>query len=338
MSQTAFALGTFSRGQESPFAGMVIGTDVYPLTAVASFCASTGSPIVRFEDVLALIDVWDEALPALKAAANAASTDNGLLAARTPIAELHTHQPFQPRQVFCSGANYHKHVVDMIMDRFRDSASQGLPEEEQRKQAEDMMHERARTGEPYIFSRIVTSLAGPFDDLVLPSFTAEADWEIELAVVLKHTAQNVTRKDAMAHVLGYMVANDITNRDVTFRKDDMKSLGTDWLQGKNSPGYFPMGPVLVPAEFVPDPHNLRLTLKLNGETMQDEVTSDMIFDIPRQIEVLTKYVKVLPGDVLSTGSPAGNGTHYNRYLQPGDVMEASVEGLGTQRVACVKAN
>lgn len=98
-----------------------------------------------------------------------------------------------------------------------------------------------------------------------------------------------------------------------------------------------MGPVLVPAQFVPDPHNLQITLKLNGKTMQDAKTNDMIFDIPRQIEELSSYARIITGDVLATGSPSGNGTHYNRYLEDGDVMEVTVEGLGPHVTRCVAA-
>ena len=112
-------------------------------------------------------------------------------------------------------------------------------------------------------------------------------------------------------------------------------LGTDWLRSKSAPSFMPFGPVLVPACFVPNAQDLRLTLKLNGQTMQDESTADMLFDVAQQIEYITAHVQLWPGDLIATGSPAGNGTHYNRFLRDGDVMESSIEGLGTQRNACV---
>jgi 2-keto-4-pentenoate hydratase/2-oxohepta-3-ene-1,7-dioic acid hydratase in catechol pathway len=114
-------------------------------------------------------------------------------------------------------------------------------------------------------------------------------------------------------------------------------MGTDWLQGKNGPGFLPMGPYFLPAAFQPDPYALRLTLSLNDRLMQDTLTSDMLFDIAAQIEYISQHAQLLPGDVICTGTPAGCGTHYKRYLQPGDVMHASVAELGTQHTPCVSA-
>jgi 2,4-didehydro-3-deoxy-L-rhamnonate hydrolase len=111
-------------------------------------------------------------------------------------------------------------------------------------------------------------------------------------------------------------------------------LGTDWLRGKSQPGFCPFGPLLVPAEFVTDPHDLRMLLTLNGQAMQDESTADMIFDIARQIEYVSTYAELWPGDLISTGSPAGNGTHYGRFLRDGDVIDATITGLGAQRNHC----
>ncbi|HEY8509347.1 MAG TPA: fumarylacetoacetate hydrolase family protein, partial [Steroidobacteraceae bacterium] len=139
---------------------------------------------------------------------------------------------------------------------------------------------------------------------------------------------------AMEFVAGYMLVNDITVRELVARPD-LPRLGSDWLQSKNSPGFLPTGPFLVPAEFVPDPYAIRLQLRLNGELMQDELTSDMIFDIATQIEYISRHAQLLPGDLICTGTPAGCGTRYQRFLQPGDVLECSAEGLGTQRTVCI---
>jgi 2-keto-4-pentenoate hydratase/2-oxohepta-3-ene-1,7-dioic acid hydratase in catechol pathway len=112
-------------------------------------------------------------------------------------------------------------------------------------------------------------------------------------------------------------------------------LGTDWLRSKSPPSFMPFGPVLVPACFVADPQDLRLTLKLNGQTMQDESSADMLFGVARQIEYLSRHVQLWPGDLIATGSPAGNGTHYQRYLRHGDVVDSTIEGLGAQRNRCI---
>jgi 2,4-didehydro-3-deoxy-L-rhamnonate hydrolase len=112
-------------------------------------------------------------------------------------------------------------------------------------------------------------------------------------------------------------------------------MGMDWIASKGSPTFLPVGPFITPAEFVADPQSLRITLRLNGELMQDESTSDMIFSVARIIEFISQYVQLLPGDLILTGSPSGNGTHYNRFLRPGDVVEGEVTGLGKIRNACV---
>lgn len=231
------------------------------------------------------------------------------------VDEVTIHAPIDPPQVFCTGANYHTHVVQIIVDRFsQESRDKGLSEEQIRANAEEMMRRRAEKGLPYIFSRISSSYAGPFDDLVLPSYAKEPDWEAELALVFKTGGRRIPEGDVMSHVAGYMTVNDITSRDQIFTADP-PDLGADWLHAKNSPGFFPMGPWIVPARLVPDPHDLPIKLWLNGDLMQDGTTGDMIFDIPRQVSVLSGYVRLLAGDVLATGSPAGNGTHYNRFLR-----------------------
>jgi 2-keto-4-pentenoate hydratase/2-oxohepta-3-ene-1,7-dioic acid hydratase in catechol pathway len=139
----------------------------------------------------------------------------------------------------------------------------------------------------------------------------------------------------MELVAGYTIANDLTTRDLVYRPD-LKALGTDWLRSKNAPTFLPTGPYIVPAAFVPETSDLRITLRLNGEAMQDESTSDMIFDVARLVSDASSKVALHPGDLLLTGSPAGNGSHWGRLLREGDVMEGTVTGLGRQRNRCVR--
>src|SRR5690606_14410687 len=148
--------------------------------------------------------------------------------------------------------------------------------------------------------------------------------------------RRVSRAEALDYVAGYVVVNDITLRERVMRRPgDMREMGMDWVASKCAPTFLPMGPYLVPAAFVGDPQRLQVTLKLTGEVMQDESTADMIFDVARLIEALSQHCVLLPGDLICTGSPAGNGVHYGRFLQPGDVLEGSITGLGTQRNPCV---
>ncbi len=193
------------------------------------------------------------------------------------------------------------------------------------------MDDRAAKGSPYIFQKSVAAVTGPNDPILIPASVKEPDWELELAVVIGRRARNVRRDQALQHVAGYTIANDITARDRVFRRDELKNLGTDWTAAKSAPTFLPLGPYLVPAAFVPDPQRLQITLSLNGQVMQDESTADMIFDVARQIEFLSSLVELRPGDVICTGSPSGNGTHHGRLLRPGDVVESTITGLGSQR-------
>jgi 2-keto-4-pentenoate hydratase/2-oxohepta-3-ene-1,7-dioic acid hydratase in catechol pathway len=138
----------------------------------------------------------------------------------------------------------------------------------------------------------------------------------------------------MDHVAGYTMVNDITTRDLVFRKD-MKEIGTDWYRAKNAPGFLPTGPWVVPAALFGDPGDVRITLRLNGEPMQDETTKDMIFGVAALVAAASQITTLHPGDLVLTGSPAGNGIHWGRLLRDGDVMDGSVTGLGAQRTRCV---
>ena len=203
-----------------------------------------------------------------------------------------------------------------------------------RDYAAKMMDKRIESGSPYAFIKLQSCVTGPYDPILLPSDVTEPDWELELAFIIGRPARHVSRADAMSYIAGYTVANDVTARERIYRPD-IKAIGTDWLAGKCLPTFLPMGPFIVPAAFVSDPMRLQITLKLNGEVMQDESTADMIFDIARQVEYLSSRMQLLPGDVVCTGSPAGNGAHYGRYLRDGDVMEGTISEIGTIRNPCV---
>jgi len=197
-----------------------------------------------------------------------------------------------------------------------------------------IMTARAAGGEPYLFLGAVTALSGAYDDIVLPPEGEQHDWELELAVVIGHGGRRIPVERALEHVAGYTISNDLTTRDRLYRPD-LGPIGTDWVRSKNSPTFLPTGPYVVPAEFVPDPMDLQITLRLNGDVMQDESTADMIFDVARLISYASDRVTLLPGDLLLTGSPAGNASHWRRFLKEGDVIDASITALGAQRNRCV---
>lgn len=276
--------------------------------------------------VLGLMEIWDTAAARLTALAS----DGG--AVRRPLAGYRVHAPLQPRQVFQSGANYRQHVIDLHVAHR--APGDDRPEDERRAEAAEIMDRRAAEDLPYVFIGLPSAVTGPYDDVVLPGWAEKPDWELELAAVIGRPAHRVSVEEALDHVAGYTIANDLTDRATVFRRD-MPQIGTDWLRSKNAPGFTPLGPWIVPATSITDTGDLRLTLKLNGETMQDESTKDMIFDVARVVSYASQTARLLPGDLVLTGSPAGNGMHWGRLLRDGDVMDSSIAGLGSQHTRCV---
>jgi len=248
-----------------------------------------------------------------------------------PLADVTLTAPVEPRQVLQTGANYRQHVIELVVAGLTQDSDR--TPEEAREFAAKLMDDRKANGEPYFFIGLPACVVGDDVPLVLPAYSDVHDWELELAVVIGRETFRVSREEALDHVAGYTIVNDITTRDLVFRKD-MKEIGTDWYRAKNAPGFLPTGPFLVPAPFV-DGSDLEVRLELNGEVMQDASTSDLLFDIPALISGASQNMPLLPGDLLLTGSPAGNGQHWKRFLRDGDVMTGTIEGLGTQVLRCV---
>lgn len=331
-----FGLATCSLSAGTPFAALVVGERVLPVAAATGFVRRQGLELGTAASVLAILEHWAGNFPALQRVAEAlqAGTDAELERAALPVQGVRLHPPVDlPRQVFCSGANYKKHVIELhVAQTFH--MNEGMSREERLAVATKFMDERAAKGTPFFFCKAQSTVIGPHDEIVLPADVSQPDWELELGVVIGKPARRVSRAEALDYVAGYVVVNDITARERVNRKD-MKEMGMDWVASKCAPTFLPMGPWLVPAAFVGDPQQLRITLQLNGQTMQDESTADMIFDVARLIETLSTFCLLQPGDLICTGSPAGNGMHYGRFLRPGDVVEGSISGLGSIRNACV---
>jgi 2-keto-4-pentenoate hydratase/2-oxohepta-3-ene-1,7-dioic acid hydratase in catechol pathway len=238
-----------------------------------------------------------------------------------------------PDNLFGAGANYRKHVIELIVDTGAGGVAHLSPEE-RRAYGEREMDQRAASGKPFVWVGLRSSLAGPEQVLVLPADITQPDWELELAVVIGKTARRVPLDQALDHVAGYTVVNDVTARELVTRSD-LKNLGMDWMACKGAPGFKILGPYITPAKLVADPQKLHIRLSLNGQVMQDEGTDDMIFGVARIIEFVSTHTELRPGDVIMTGSPSGNGTHYGRYLQDGDEMRGEIDGiLGVQLVRC----
>lgn len=314
---TPFALGNFAAGAAAPFAGLVVDGRVHNIADILPSATNT-SEILRD---------WDRSIDILaEFAADGARRDG------TPshsASDLRTLPPVAPTgQILAAGANYREHVIQMtVAHRLGDL---GATADELREQAAREIDERARTGEPYVWVGASSAVCGANDDVRLPAVGSDHDWELELGVVIGREAYQVAEEDALDHVAGYTICNDLTTRSLVPRAD-IPMMGTDWMRSKNHPTFFPTGPYLVPARFVPDPQNLDITLALNGTVMQQGNTGDMVFGIARLISYISSRVLLLPGDMVITGSPQGNGSHWGRFLQDGDVMESTITGLGHQR-------
>ena len=181
--------------------------------------------------------------------------------------------------------------------------------------------------EPILFAKQTTALNEPNGRIMIPRGATKVDWEAELGVIIGSTARYVGESEALDHVAGYFVANDLSERDF------QQNRGGDWQKGKSCDSFGPLGPWLVTTDEVPDPQALAIHLEVNGETMQDSSTEQMIFGVAFLVSYISQFMTLAPGDVISTGTPPGVGAGRNppRFLQPGDVVTLGVEGLGEQR-------
>lgn len=315
-----FGIGTFVL-DEVAFPGVVVGDELHDLREIIPGVVQTRDLFSQWEAALDRIATYLQAEPA-PGLAYRALRDAGDLRVLPPV------QPVSP--ILAAGANYREHIIQMSVAHGLGRA--GASADELRKDAAAELDERVRSGDPYVWTGLPSAVCGADDDVLLPDVGGDVDWEVELGVVIGRTAHRVSREDALGYVAGYTIVNDLTARSLVPR-DDMAKIGTDWFRAKNQPTFFPTGPLLIPARFVPDPSSLTIQLRLNGELMQDATTADLAFDVPSLIAYASSIAILQPGDLLITGSPAGNGSHWGRFLQDGDVLESTIDGLGEQRNA-----
>lgn len=187
--------------------------------------------------------------------------------------------------------------------------------------------------EPVVFMKATTSISGPNDDIVQPPGSNKLDWEVELGVVIGTRARRVPVERALDHVAGYCIVNDVSERGWQFAT-------SQWAKGKGADTFGPIGPWLVTPDEIPNPQNLELYAEVNGEQMQQGNTRDMIFNVAQIVSHVSRYMTLLPGDIITTGAPAGSGMGQKpepRYLKPGDVVTLGIQGLGEQRQKVVAA-
>ncbi|HET8735404.1 MAG TPA: fumarylacetoacetate hydrolase family protein [Pricia sp.] len=206
----------------------------------------------------------------------------------------------RPSKLVCVGLNYAEHAAESGMD---------IPKE------------------PVLFFKATSAIVGPNDDLIIPKGSQKTDWEVELGVVIGKRASYVSEAKAMDHVAGYVLHNDYSERAFQLERHGQ------WVKGKSCDTFAPIGPFIATKDEIGDPHELELWLTVNGETMQKSNTSDFVFNIPEQLSYISQFMTLLPGDIISTGTPfgVGLGLKPQRYLKPGDVVELGIEGLGTSK-------
>ena len=187
--------------------------------------------------------------------------------------------------------------------------------------------------QPVLFMKATTAICGPYDNVIIPRGSVKTDWEVELGVVIGETARSVSRAEAMEHVAGYVVVNDISEREFQLEH------GGQWFKGKSCDTFGPIGPWLVTADEIPNPGQLNMWLDVNGNRFQCGSTATMVFGVEQLVSYISRYVTLMPGDVISTGTPPGVGLGRKppQYLKPGDVMKLSIEGLGMQRQQVVSS-
>ncbi|EJM22920.1 2-keto-4-pentenoate hydratase/2-oxohepta-3-ene-1,7-dioic acid hydratase [Pseudomonas sp. GM21] len=325
--QFACRIGNFSVAGCAPFPALMIGEQAIPVSALHPHAQALNLPLSGTHSIAALIENWPFNQSTLVQLAKHIERIGWAGPTLLPGAAV-MHPPVSPRQVFCTIGNYRSQLIEA----FHDKAPAGTPSNETDSAAKAFIEKR-RQGEPYICSKLPSALLGPTSTFSIAPHTTMADWEVELGVVIAKPARHVTVREARDYVAGFTVVNDITFRDRVFRADP-PGFGTDWLQAKDAPGCLPTGPYLIPADCVADLGQLHLSLRLNGETMQSESTSDMIFSVYEQIAYLSSKVQLWAGDLICTGSPAGFGAHYGCYIGSGDELQASIGGFGSQHITC----
>ncbi|WP_020601772.1 fumarylacetoacetate hydrolase family protein [Spirosoma spitsbergense] len=213
----------------------------------------------------------------------------------------------RPSKIVCVGLNYAKHAAET---------------------------NAPSPAEPILFFKATTALCGPDDNVVIPKRSEKTDWEVELAIIIGKRASYVELDDAFDYIAGYAVHNDYSERAWQLER------GGQWVKGKSADTFAPLGPYLVTKDEVENPNALNLWLSINGEELQNSNTDDMIFDVPTLVSYISQFMTLLPGDIISTGTPAGVGLGLKppRYLKPGDVVELCIEGLGKQKQTAVSYN
>ena len=295
-----FTLATIDTAS-GPHAAIVVGDRVLDIAAATANAQDAS--------MLHILATWADSLPRLDALAAKAQTLGA------PLSQAHLLAPISnPGAIFCAGANYADHTAEM-------AARSGQP-------APPDPHTLGLRS--WHFIKTMHCITGPGATVIMQPRSKKIDWEAELAVVIGKTARNVSEADALDYVAGYMVANDLSARDLGHREGlpATSSFKTDWIAHKNWDGSCPIGPWITLARDVPNPHDLGMVLEVNGVVKQDSNTRHMIFNINEQIADLSRNFTLHPGDIILTGTPAGVGAGRGEFLQKGDQVKLRIDRLG----------
>ena len=302
-----FALATY-KSKIGTAPAIVIDTQMYDLKAAIKAARIPGFKADSVDGgVASMMSDWATFKPLLRKAAPVIVEQAAAGKLKSlGLADKLAVAPYRPQRIFCAASNFIEHANEMTTVLAAKSESK-----------------------PYMFLKLQNTVIGPRETIRKPAETSMLDWEVELAAVIGKRARRVSVDKALDYVAGYSIVNDVSARDLNMRAD--YPFKFDWFQGKCHDTFAPFGPWIVPAWFIKDPQDLRMELTVNGESMQNDSTGNMIWSVREQIAYLSTIVTLEPGDVIATGTPAGVGMGRGTYLNDGDVMVASLEKIGSIR-------
>ena len=316
--QTGLATGTFALARVEE-AGRRFNSLVRPDGEIVDISR-------QFPDTESLYGDWPRSFDALNDL-NAREAASG-----RSTAAVRFLPPTQAPQIFGAGSNYRKHAAEMYTyneGEYQKSRREGEDDEEFFRRNLEFVEQKRAKGMPFIWMATHGCLVGAYDDVRLPQIGSQHDWEAELCLVLAgNSPRFMTPDEAVNSIAGYTIINDMHTCEL-FSRSDIK-WNADWI-AKHAPSFKPVGPYVVPRQFVPNLDEVMIRLKVNGEIKQDWPANDMIFSPAQYVAYASERLPILPGDLLMTGSPPGNGAVHGQFLKPGDVMETAITGLGHQR-------
>ena len=290
--------------------GLALGQHVTDLTSVIE---EFGYGVDSDLSIRELLARWQEFGPVVESALRRLTTRDSEKVRWEPISLCDLGAPVHPEaSLIFTAANYAAHTSEA--------------------ESSEKVSNKVSTGSdtPYVFLKPMRSVIGPYDQVVKPKDVEQLDWEVELAVVIGSPGRRIPVGEAMDHIAGYIICNDVSARDFV-QRPDWPMFSSDWFAQKAFDTFTPIGPAFVPAGLVKDPRDLVLQLSVDGEIMQEAHARDMIFSIAEQISYASRFTSLQPGDMISTGTPSGVGMARGRYLDVGEVMTAQISGLGKQQ-------